>query len=434
MNSLLKIKNKKFLVYGLGKTGLSVVKFFKQNKIKDFRVWDDKFLIKYNKKTNIKKKLNRWIEQSDNIIISPGINYLSALAGPFLKKYFHKIITDLDLFYKIYPKITTIMVTGTNGKSTTCKIIYDLIKNSRKYNSYLLGNIGRPVLDIKPKKNCICIIEASSFQLFYSKNLNPDHALLINLSRDHIDWHKNESNYQKSKFRIFLNQNRGDFAYLENKLLIKEFIKQKYKSKLIHVKQNDLKKLKNKILIEYFKNEANYQNLRFAFKISKRLKISDTNFLKTINNFKPLKHRGEIFMKKKGFLFVNDSKATSFDSARNSLSNFKNIYWILGGTPKSGEKINLDKYRDSIKKIYLIGKNIKFYKKKIKRISKFQVSKTISNAILDISRDIKKEKKKLIRTILLCPAGSSYDQFNNFENRGNFFKNKIKSYVKKKYF
>ena len=63
-----------------------------------------------------------------------------------------------------------------------------------------------------------------------------------------------------------------------------------------------------------------------------------------------------------------------------------------------------------------------------------QVSKTISNAILDISRDIKKEKKKLIRTILLCPAGSSYDQFNNFENRGNFFKNKIKSYVKKKYF
>ena len=107
------------------------------------------------------------------------------------------------------------MITGTNGKSTTCKMLEHILKYSNR-KIHLGGNIGMPILNINPRKNSKIIVEASSFQLSYSKIIKPKYAAILNISNDHEDWHKNYTNYKFAKLKIFSNQDKKDFAYLQN--------------------------------------------------------------------------------------------------------------------------------------------------------------------------------------------------------------------------
>ena len=136
-------------------------------------------------------------------------------------------------------------------------------------------------------------------------------------------------------------------------------------------------------------------------------------------------HRQEKFFSNKKIVCINDSKATSFDASLQSLANYNKIYWILGGTPKYGDAFNLTKVRKKIKKAYIIGKYSNFFKKQIKNTIPYLISKNMNQALDNIKKDIKKNKNTK-NTILLSPAAASYDQFNNFEDRGNYFKKLIK--------
>ena len=166
----LNLKELSFLVYGLGLSGRSVIKFFKRNNIKNFKVWDDKQ--KNIHKKHRSKNLVYTLNKVDYIILSPGI---SLLKNKNLSKFKKKIITDIDLFYLNNNKSKSIVVTGTNGKSTTCKLLSHLLKKN-KIRCSLGGNIGTPILDLKSFKNSFVIIEASSFQLSHSKFICPDYA------------------------------------------------------------------------------------------------------------------------------------------------------------------------------------------------------------------------------------------------------------------
>ena len=135
-------------------------------------------------------------------------------------------------------------------------------------------------------------------------------------------------------------------------------------------------------------------------------------------------------MKKKNVTFINDSKATTCESAITAISGLKNIFWILGGLPKKGDKINLFNYKKNIIKCYLIGKNIDFFKKQIEGKVSFSISKTLERAINQIVKDYKFYKKKKC-LILLSPAAASFDQFKNFEIRGKKFKKLCKKYARK---
>ena len=192
-----RLKEQSFLVYGLGLSGQSVVKFFKRNNFKNFKVWDDKQkkLFKNYRTKNLKKTLNH----VNYIILSPGI---SLLKNKILSEFKKKIITDIDLFFLVNNKFKSIVVTGTNGKSTTCKLLAHILKKN-KLRSFLGGNIGTPILDLKNFKNSYVIIEASSFQLAHSQFICPDYALFLNLSNDHLDWHGGKKNYLKAKLKIF---------------------------------------------------------------------------------------------------------------------------------------------------------------------------------------------------------------------------------------
>ena len=423
MLQIQELKERSFLIYGLGSTGLSVVKFFNKNKIKKFKTWDDnkKNIFKNHKTKNLTQTLN----QVDYIVLSPGI---SLLKNKKLRKFKSKIITDIDLFYLTKKNSKTIVVTGTNGKSTTCKLLAHLLQNN-KFKFSLGGNIGTPILDINKNENNFVIIEASSFQLSHSKFIHPDYAFFLNFSNDHLDWHGNKNSYLESKLKIFRLQTNKNIAII-NKKFEKVFKNKKFLSKLIIPKKKDYEQIKLKISNKYITSDINEENMSFIYTFAKLLRIDEKSFLSSINTFKGLPHRFEFFLKKKDITFINDSKATTFNATQSALSSIKNIYWILGGLPKKGDKIKLGKLKKNIIKCYLIGKNINFFKNQIKRKINFSITRNLKESVIQICKDIKFHKKTG-KIILLSPAAASFDQFKNFEERGVEFKKLCRKYVRK---
>ena len=220
---------KKILIYGLGKSGLSSYHFLKKNN--NLYLYDDTKVIKNKriKKIFIKPE-NISKNNFDFIVISPGININQCPLKNFLKKNLKKIITDLDIFYSHYYKNRNITITGTNGKSTTAKILFDILKN-QKFDVRLTGNIGNPILaEKKITSKTIFVIEASSYQIEYSKRFKANYALILNITPDHLERHRTFINYVKSKFKLFSNQTKQDYSFFD--------IKNKYLKKEIKKKQN----------------------------------------------------------------------------------------------------------------------------------------------------------------------------------------------------
>ena len=420
------LKNLSFLIYGLGLTGQSVVNFFVKNNVRNFKVWDDhnKNLYKNKRTSNLVKSLHN----VDYIILSPGVSLMKSKNKNNLIKFQKKIITDLDLFFLVKKFSKSIVVTGTNGKSTTCKILSHVLKKNN-FQPILGGNIGAPVLSLKIKKKNIIIIEASSFQLSHSKFIRPNYAILLNITNDHLDWHVNMKNYINSKFKIFENQDKNQFAIV-NRNFKYLFKRKKFAAKLKVPNLKQYVKLKPKLKNSYLKLNMNDENLSFVYELTKIFKIRKRSFLNSLNTFVGLPHRYEIFMKRKNCIFINDSKATSFQSTKFALKNSKNIFWILGGMPKKNDKIILNGLKKNILRSYIIGKNMNFFKKQIRGKIKFYETGTIRKSILRIFRDIRTLKKKN-STILLSPSSASYDQYLNFEKRGEEFKRLSKFYARK---
>ena len=263
MSAILNLKNYSFLIYGLGASGHSVVKYFKEKNFSNYNIWDDNIKIRKKFKFKTSPNLSKTLKEVDFIVLSPGISLKKTKNKKKLEKYKKKIITDLDLLYLNNKKNKSIVVTGSNGKSTTCKIIAHLLKKNN-FNTKLGGNIGIPVLNLKIKKNMIFVIEASSFQLSHSKFLHPDYAILLNITNDHLDWHGSKQNYIRSKLKIFNLQNKNNYALI-NKKYEDFFKKNKYLSKLISLKSNDYKKIKAQIRNNYLKSSANEENMNFVY-------------------------------------------------------------------------------------------------------------------------------------------------------------------------
>ena len=422
-----KLNKLSFLVYGLGLTGQSVVKFFKRNKIKNYTVWDDnnKKLFKNKRTNNLKKNLR----EVDYIVLSPGISLKKTKYKKILINHKDKIITDIDLIFLQKKNFKSIVVTGTNGKSTTCKLIYHLLKKNG-FQTALGGNIGKPVLNILLKKINFLVIEASSFQLAHSKFICPDYAFLLNITNDHIDWHGSKQNYVNSKFKIFKLQNKKQYGFL-NKALLNNFKKRNFKNKLIIPRIQIYKKLKPKIKNFYLRSNINDENMSNVLAFSNLLNINVKSFIRSVDTFKGLNHRYEIFLKRKNCIYINDSKATSFQSTKAALSSSKNILWILGGLPKKNDKIILKGLKKNIIKSYIIGKHVNFFKRQLINKIDIYVANNLKNSIIKVHQDINFLRNKKKYVILLSPAAASYDQYLNFEKRGEKFKKLVNIYAKK---
>jgi len=418
---------KKILIYGLGKSGVSSYKFLK-NKAKLY-LFDDnpKKKLKFNQKPILFREIQKI--DFDIIIISPGIDISKCKLSEFLRKNFLKIYTDLDIFYSFY-KNESITITGTNGKSTTAKILYDVLLDQKR-DVRLIGNIGNPSLSEKKiTKNTIFVIEASSYQLDYSKIFRSKYAIILNISPDHIERHKSLSNYINAKFKLLETQSRKSIAYVNknDQLINKKIKRSNLKQKIYKVDTSIINKISKQLNNKYFFSDGYKQNLSFVLKIASKLKLNKKKIIKTLNNFKGLKYRQQIIFNNKNLTIINDSKSTSFSSSENALKNFDDIYWILGGIPKKGDKFKLSRKECKNFKAFIFGKHHMQFSKNLKNKIIVKKFANIKVALKKIFLEIKNQKNKK-NIIFFSPAGSSFDRFKNFEDRGYYFNQLIKKFI-----
>ena len=421
---------KKILIYGLGKTGISSYVFLKKNN--EVHLFDD------NKKKSINKRIKKFIVSKRNIfknyfdyiLISPGINIRKCILKNYIKKNSKKIITDLDVFYGHYYKNVNISITGTNGKSTTAKILFHILKDQNK-DVRLVGNIGNAILNEKKiSSKTIFVIEASSYQIEYSKNFKANYAAILNISPDHLERHGNLHNYVKAKFKLVKNQTNKDYTFFDtqNKYLKKLLNKNELNSKVIDVNEKSFAKEIDKMKNPYFHTSGNKENLRFIFSIANKLKLKKNYLIKTINRFKGLNFRQQIVYNSKKLTVINDSKATSFSSSINILKSLKNVYWLIGGIPKSGDKFFMKKKQCLNFKAYIYGKNKNHFIRELKNKLRYKYFEDLQNALREIIFDIKYKKKNLHSTILFSPSAASFDKYKNFEERGKKFNQLLKNF------
>ena len=414
---------KKILIYGLGKSGISSFRFLR-NKA-DIYLFDDL------KNTHPKQisKLKLLKIKFDIIIISPGINIFNCKLSKFLKLNKKKIYTDLDVFFTFF-KNKCITITGTNGKSTTAKILYEVLKDQKK-DVRLIGNIGNPPLNEKKiSKNTIFVIEASSYQLDYSQLFSSKYSIILNIKPDHLERHKTLQNYVDAKFKLLDSQSKSCLAFVKSDdvLISRKLKTKKFNCKIIKVNTkknyNDFLEIKNK----YFLTESNRENLSFIIELAKKLKLKNYLLQKTIKNFKGLKYRQQIILQKKNLTIINDSKSTSFSSSVGMFKKASNILWLLGGIYKKGDKLELKKKDLSNVTAFIYGENKNFFNKQLRSKVKFKNYKNLQDAVKNVFSIIKK-KRSVKYTILFSPCAASFDSFKNFEERGLYFNRLVKRFM-----
>jgi UDP-N-acetylmuramoylalanine--D-glutamate ligase len=428
-------------ILGLGKSGIAAANLSK-------KLGYEVFASDSGKKRDI-KNLSRDIEvefgkhsdkvlRSKIIIKSPGIHP----DIPILKKAAkQKIEIISELAFAIsqskYKKI--LAVSGTNGKTTTADLISKIIKKEYK-DSIVCGNIGLPLSDkaLKTTNSAIIVIEVSSYQLEDTPNFKPDISVLLNITPDHLDHHKSMTKYVKAKKNIFINQKRNDFAVInyDNKICRK--ISSEIKAKKIFFSKTTLKsgvfynngvitiklfgktvEIKPKIQIV---GNHNIENILAAVSAAYCAGVSLKTIEKVISRYKGVEHRIEFVRNIGGISYYNDSKSTNVDSTRVALEAFnKNILLIMGGRDKGFSYSSLKNLvRQKVKTIFLIGEAASKIKKDLKNYVKLIESGTIKNAVGQIIRTAVEGD-----VVLLSPACSSFDQFNNFEERGKSFKKEV---------
>jgi len=423
MVSISSLKNKKILVFGIGISGQATIRKL-QKKVKDLSVWDDNAAHRNETKKILNINLNsKYFKDSfDFIVMSPGIDIYKHKRCLFFIKNFSKIITDVDIFISSIDtnKNKIIAITGTNGKSTFCKLLLHAIKGKNK-NTFLLGNYGKPALSYNSKsiKN-IYILELSSYQIEYSKFLKFHACTVLNISPDHLQRHKTFSNYINIKLKIFDCLLPGGRGFVSKNFPYNDRIQQR--KNVRKISNITISNIQNKFLLK----EDFLPSISIVFEILKSLKISNKLIIKSFNSFVPLPHRQELIKKIKNISFINDSKATNFDSANFSLKHYQNIYWIAGGLAKKNDKARIDiGTKKKIVGTYLIGNNIPLFKQGLNMKKNYLVCKTLPIAIHCAFKDAKRNNFKN-STILFSPAAASFDQFRNFEDRGNLFKQIVK--------
>ena len=411
---------KKILIYGLGKSGLSVFRFLKKNN--EITTHDDKIKVDNNKITKVK---------FDYIIISPGIDINKCNLSKFLKNNSKKIYTDLDIFYNHHKENNKITITGTNGKSTTAKILYEVLKD-QKLDVRLVGNIGNPVLlEKKVTNKTVFVIEASSYQLEYSKLFKSNISLILNISPDHLERHKTINKYVSAKFKLVKNQSKKDFAILNTKnfYIKRELASKNFLPKIIKIEKEIDSIFLKKINNQYFNSDGNRENLKFTLEVAKILNLKKNYLLKTLTKFKGLKYRQEKIFQSKKLTIINDSKATTFSSSVSLLKSLNNVCWIVGGQAKKGDKLLLSRKNCKNIKAYIFGSNKSFFINKLNKLMKYESFLDLKSLVKKLFLEIKVDKKTTHKTILFSPSAASFDNFKNFEKRGEYFNQLIKKYI-----
>ena len=425
-------KDKYVGILGAGKSGLAAAKILINSNANIF-IFDDHYPRPLSiKKSNWKNyKLWPW-KNLISIVVSPSIptnNRLKHEAIELAIKHKVKIINEIDLFFETQPTAKIVGITGTNGKSTTVSLLHHIL-NLNKIRCEIGGNFGYPACLINdPGHEGVIILELSSYQLDGIKKLKLDIASIINISPDHIDFHETFDKYISSKLKILscLNIN-GVLVFNKSDEFLKEIIQsQKNTSiKLLEADESSVDEFINDN--NYLKGTHNSINTSIAITIAKRLNIQESQIKSAIESFVGLPHRMEPIYVSKKFTIINDSKSTNGESTSAALSSFDNIFWIAGGEPKSDGIGQAKKYLKKVNEVFLIGKSTNYFENEIIKHApklKVSISFTLDKAIQDAIECANRSKLNDC-IILFSPSAASFDQFKNYEDRGNYLKKIIK--------
>lgn len=416
----------KYIIFGLGISGVGAKELLEKQK-QEAIIVDDKNGISSKDAINITNK-------DDVVIKSPGISWNNYYLKFCLEKGI-KIISEIDLAIKyVNPKTKLIAITGTNGKTTTCTKIYELLKYAG-YNVALGGNEGHSFAKIVSDKNDYdyIVLELSSYQLENNPSIKPYIAMVTNLTPDHLLRYDSVDEYYITKLNIFKNQDENDYMIInsndnEFKRLFNNSL-----SKKVYI-QEDEKYLvfNNEKIIEKdkasLKGEHNIQNMNFIIATAKIIGIKTEVINSFLQNTNPLEHRMENFFSVKNTSFINDSKGTNVESSLYAIDAYKdkNLILICGGQDKKIDNTKMyDKIYECVDLCLLVGENANQYIEAFnkKGYIKYKELKTLENAINYIAENVDMEKETYV---LLSPATASFDQFKSFEHRGLEFKRLVR--------
>lgn len=433
-------ENNNIVILGMARSGYEVAKYLakRNNKItiNDLNTKQDENHIKELEKLGVKIILGNHPDDLinkdvDYLIKNPGvpIDHKYVLEA---KKLGIEVLNEVEVSARLMRKdIHLIGITGTNGKTTTTTIIYEILKEKFKDKVHLTGNIGYPLISFldKFKKDDFIVMETSSQQLENLDKFNPEVAVLTNVSEAHLEFFKTYDHYKELKKRIFKNHTKDNLAIInrtdeESLKLTKDIKSNKVyfsdkEDDLCYIEKENIY-YKGKKIIDtkeiILKGMHNYQNIMAAIIVAKYYGVEDEIIKKVVKDFKGVEHRLEFVRELDGKKYYNDSKATNLVSTEIALKSFdQDTLLILGGYERGQDFKELIPYLDNVKVILAIGENRERVKKEL-----FNYNVIVNETLKEAMKNIKDYD---VDIVLLSPASASWDQYKKFEERGEEFKN-----------
>ena len=390
------------LILGYGSTGQDIEKFL-ISKNKKYYIYDDyktvpkEFTFELSDITNL-----------ENIFVSPGIKKDHEIIN-LAEENNINLTSDIQYFNEI-SKVKIVGITGTNGKTSFVTLL-DKILKKHGYKSKVAGNIGNSPLNlISDKENLdFLILELSSFQLSHLTKLDLEISVVLNIYEDHIDWHNSFENYATSKLKIF------NFTKNNKNRFLGPVDNQLKKTNLLPRNVNVIKDMEAYLLPNFFDDFVS-----MFIKICSRFKIDKNEVIEFLSAEPSIEHRFELFITKNGVNFINDSKSTNLESVNKASFKVKNCMLVMHGLSKGIGSNKLD-LSNEVKKI-LIPKDSEF------DLSKYSKIITEYDSFDELNTIIKTNYKDY-ETILFSCGGSSFSDFDNYKDRGNYFKKMIESEI-----
>jgi UDP-N-acetylmuramoylalanine--D-glutamate ligase len=454
-------KDRSVAVFGLGASGLATVRALEAGGAR-VAAWDDSEAGRKSAgeagATLIDLAAADW-SKFDALVLAPGVPLTHPEPHWTVKKATAagvEVIGDVELFFReraaTCPDAPLIAITGTNGKSTTTALIAHILRELGN-DVAMGGNIGRAVLTLDPPdENRVHVLELSSFQIDLAPSAAPSVAVLLNITPDHIDRHGTVEIYAAVKRRLVEKAQTAAVIGVDDDLCVA--IARDLEARDMNVQRISVRgpvahgifaenakligdgvEIASLDGIPTLRGSHNWQNAAAAVAAVQALPIKFRergDLQAALRSFPGLAHRLEIVGRKGGVEFVNDSKATNADSTEKALASFPgSIYWIAGGKPKAGGITTLAPYFPRIAKAYLIGEAIEDFATTLGDAVPFERSGTLDVAVRNATSDAEKGGNAA-SVVLLSPACASYDQFKNFEVRGDAFKRFVSDIMNEK--
>ena len=416
-------KDRKFAVLGLARSGLSAVRALVAGGA-EVLAWDndEAARIKVADIATIADPLLTDLTGYTAIVVSPGVPINRHPIADKAKAAGIPLIGDIELFAMARPNLPqhrVVGITGTNGKSTTTALVHHLLE-SAAIPVRMGGNIGLPILSQEPlPAGGIYVLELSSYQIDITHSLACDAAVLINLSPDHLDRNDGYEGYMASKARLFEMQTGKEFAVFgkgdaDTERVYNDVLARRG-AEWVHLA--DPQSVNGQAEWPSLQGPHNLQNIAVAIAIVESLGLTEAQWRPAMRSFKGLAHRMEVVAERNGVLFVNDSKATNAASTAPALAAYPRVHWIVGGLPKTD---NLDECIPNfghVVKAYTIGEAGPLFYEMLSPHMPVERSEMMGAAVHSAAAQAQPGD-----VIMLSPACASFDQFKDFEARGDAFR------------